>query len=169
VWAREIARERFASGPAIHDGRVYVTIGGWSRRGMTFAFPLACAGRCAPASVYDMPGEFFRGPVFAGGHLIAAGWGGGVVGQFDPACEGDRCRPIEMWRSGGRVATIERTGDRVLLAAGRDLLLFPSPGAGLWEPQWRWHGERRIEDVRVHGRVALVTTHRHVYAITLPR
>lgn len=74
-----------------------------------------------------------------------------------------------MWRSSSRVVVIERLGGgRVLAAAGRDLLLFRSPGEGRWKPRWRWSGEERIEAIEARGRFALVTTHRNVYAVLLP-
>lgn len=169
LWWREIPRERFAWGPTLHDGQAYITTAGWNPKHMMLGFPLHCSGVCSPSTSFRAPGSYFRGPLSVEGYLVAASYQPGRIAYFDPACWADPCRAIAMWRSSSRVVVIERLGGgRVLAAAGRDLLLFRSPGEGRWKPRWRWSGEERIEAIEARGRFALVTTHRNVYAVLLP-
>lgn len=168
LWQHEIIRERFASGPTVYDGRAFVTTAGWNRNGMTFGFPLDCAGSCPPSNVFDAHGAFFRGPIILGNHLVVAAERGPVA-YFDASCVGDPCRPIDVWRPGGRVGTIERADEGLLVGVGGRLFVLPSPGTGRWQPRWRWEGQGKIEAVHVVGRIAIVSTHRHVSSVVLPR
>jgi hypothetical protein len=168
VWWYEIGRERFASGPVIRDGEAFVTTGGGNLHGMTFAFPLDCSGHCPPSMVYQAPGDFYRGPVFARGRFVVGAYRGGRISYFEVTCDEAPCVPTDGWKSPGHVTDVEVISGGVVASTGRDLLVFRPPGKGPWEPRWRWTGSRQIEGVRVVGGVALVSTHTSVYAITLP-
>ena len=168
VWWYEIGHERFASGPVIRNGEAFVTTAGGNPHGMTFAFPLDCTGHCTPSTIFEAPGEFFRGPVFARRRLVVGAYRHGGISYFDARCMQSPCLPTDRWNSPWHVTRVDPMPGGVVASSGRYLFVFQPPGLGTWEPRWHWAGTRPIEDVRVVGGVALASTHTSVYAITLP-